>query len=82
MFSIIERNLGRYGVAKKIKDKRERNSTHDELIEKRGIYYTLHELQFQDSAVAAELMGDSTEINESVPWQPTEDFTPEEPAQD
>ena len=35
--------------------------THEELIAKRGIYYTLHELQFQDGAVAAELMGDSDE---------------------
>ena len=31
--------------------------THEELIAQRGIYYTLHELQFQDSAVAAELGG-------------------------
>ncbi|MCY4655508.1 MAG: ABC transporter ATP-binding protein [Gammaproteobacteria bacterium] len=29
--------------------------THDELIELKGIYYTLHELQFQDSTRAAEL---------------------------
>ena len=32
--------------------------THDELIAQRGIYYTLHELQFQDSQVAAELAGE------------------------
>ena len=32
--------------------------THDELIAKRGIYYTLHELQFQDASVAKELLGD------------------------
>ncbi len=35
--------------------------THDELIAKQGIYYTLHELQFQDGAVAAELMGETGE---------------------
>ena len=29
--------------------------THDELIDQKGIYYTLHELQFQDSTRAAEL---------------------------
>ncbi|MDE0055099.1 MAG: ABC transporter ATP-binding protein [Gammaproteobacteria bacterium] len=29
--------------------------THEELIAKRGIYFTLHELQFQDSVGAAEL---------------------------
>lgn len=32
--------------------------THEELIEKKGIYYTLHELQFQDSSRAAELTSD------------------------
>ena len=31
--------------------------THEELLAKRGIYYTLHELQFQDSQAAAELIG-------------------------
>ena len=31
--------------------------THEELVAQRGIYYTLHELQFQDSKVAAELTG-------------------------
>ena len=31
--------------------------THEELLAQRGIYYTLHELQFQDSQVAAELTG-------------------------
>lgn len=35
--------------------------THDELIAARGIYYTLHELQFQDSRVAAELTGTANE---------------------
>ena len=37
------------------------HGTHEELIARRGIYYTLHELQFQDSAVAAELQGLETE---------------------
>ena len=32
--------------------------THDELIALQGIYYTLHELQFQDSRIAAELSGE------------------------
>lgn len=32
--------------------------THEELIALQGIYYTLHQLQFQDSRVAAELSGD------------------------
>jgi len=31
------------------------------LIAQRGIYYTLHELQFQDSQVAAELAGETEE---------------------
>ena len=35
--------------------------THDELIAHRGIYYTLHELQFQDSKIAAELSGETEE---------------------
>ena len=35
--------------------------THDELLEKKGIYYTLHELQFQDSSRAAELTSDASE---------------------
>ncbi|MDE0036494.1 MAG: ABC transporter ATP-binding protein [Gammaproteobacteria bacterium] len=35
--------------------------THDELIAQQGIYYTLHELQFQDSQVAAELAGEKEE---------------------
>jgi ATP-binding cassette subfamily B protein len=39
----------------------EETGTHDELIAKQGIYYTLHELQFQDGAVAAELMGETGE---------------------
>jgi ATP-binding cassette subfamily B multidrug efflux pump len=32
--------------------------THEELIALRGIYHTLHELQFQDGMVAAELQGE------------------------
>lgn len=39
--------------------------THEELIAKRGIYYTLHELQFQDGAVAAELMGETEKEEQS-----------------
>jgi ATP-binding cassette, subfamily B, multidrug efflux pump len=31
--------------------------THEELLEHRGIYYTLHELQFQDSRAVEELLG-------------------------
>ena len=31
--------------------------THEELIKKQGVYYTLHELQFQDGSVADELIG-------------------------
>ena len=37
-----------HGVVKEI-------GTHEELIANRGIYYTLHELQFQDAAIADEL---------------------------
>ena len=33
--------------------------SHEELMALEGIYYTLHELQFQDSRVAAELSGDT-----------------------
>ena len=43
--------------------------THAELIAQRGIYYTLHELQFQDSQVAAELVGDATSREKrETPW--------------
>ena len=35
--------------------------THEELIAEHGIYYTLHELQFQDSKIAAELTGGKEE---------------------
>ena len=41
--------------------------THEELLAKRGIYYTLHELQFQDSQAAAELIGAAG--NENKPQQ-------------
>ncbi len=37
--------------------------THDELIDQQGIYYTLHELQFQDGAVAAELIAGDADPN-------------------
>lgn len=60
----------------------EEYGTHDELMAKQGIYYTLHELQFQDSAVAAELMGDRKEENPSPGWVPIEEYPPEEPFQD
>ncbi len=39
--------------------------THEELIAKRGIYYTLHELQFQDGAAAEEL---TEEAPQDKPW--------------
>jgi ATP-binding cassette, subfamily B, multidrug efflux pump len=45
--------------------------THEELIAQQGIYYTLHELQFQDGAIAAELMGEVSEEDDEQPagWQ-------------
>ena len=43
--------------------------THEELIKKGGIYYTLHELQFQDGSVADELIGELAEEDEvPVTW--------------
>lgn len=43
--------------------------THDELIAHQGIYYTLHELQFQDSKIAAELSGEKEEKpRRGTPW--------------
>ncbi len=43
--------------------------THEELINKRGIYYTLHELQFQDGSVADELIDELAEEDEvPVTW--------------
>lgn len=48
--------------------------THDELIAQRGIYYTLHELQFQDSKVAAELAGEKEEKPKPrFAWADTDD---------
>ena len=42
--------------------------THDELLALRGIYYTLNELQFQDSKVAAELAGESEARERGQRW--------------
>ena len=42
--------------------------THEELIAKRGIYFTLHELQFQDSAGAAELARQKRREDERPRW--------------
>ncbi len=36
------------------------HGTHEELLAKKGIYYTLHELQFQDAEIAKELSGETT----------------------
>ena len=36
------------------------HGTHEELLAKRGIYHTLHELQFQDAEAAEELSGETT----------------------
>ncbi len=36
--------------------------THEELLDRKGIYYTLHQLQFQDSATASELTADPDEL--------------------
>lgn len=54
--------------------------THEELIAQQGIYYTLHELQFQDGTVAAELMGElDTEEEVSEPaWTEDQDDTGED----
>ena len=56
--------------------------THDELIAQRGIYYTLHELQFQDSQAAAELTGDANQEGRRPRWldrAESEDDEPLEP---
>ena len=37
------------------------HGTHEELLALKGIYYTMHELQFQDSSTAAELTSDANE---------------------
>ena len=51
--------------------------THDELIAQQGIYYTLHELQFQDSKVAAELAGEKDEKpKRGMPWAEPGDDEP------
>ena len=42
--------------------------THDELLALRGIYYTLNELQFQDSKVAAELAGETGARERGSRW--------------
>ncbi|MYD42664.1 MAG: ABC transporter ATP-binding protein [Gammaproteobacteria bacterium] len=44
--------------------------THEELLAKKGIYYTLHELQFQDSATATQLTTnpDEAEANRRRRW--------------
>jgi ATP-binding cassette subfamily B protein len=54
--------------------------THEELIAQQGIYYTLHELQFQDGTAAAELMGElevDEEVTEPV-WTEDQDDTGED----
>ena len=42
--------------------------THEELLAARGIYYTLHELQFQDSQIAAELTGTNSDDRPPRRW--------------
>jgi len=54
--------------------------THEELIAQQGIYYTLHELQFQDGTAAAELKGE-LDVDEEVPepvWTEDQDDTGED----
>jgi ATP-binding cassette subfamily B protein len=54
--------------------------THEELIAQQGIYYTLHELQFQDGTAAAELKGE-VGVDEEVPepvWTEDQDDTGED----
>ena len=43
--------------------------THEELLAQRGIYYTLHELQFQDSQAAAELTGRDEAKKDAPRWE-------------
>ena len=50
-----------HGVVKEL-------GTHEELLALRGIYYTLNELQFQDSKVAAELAGEAQESKPDRRW--------------
>ena len=61
-----------HGVVKEL-------GTHEELIAHRGIYYTLHELQFQDSKVAAELTGEKEETKPRLRWVDRSGDADEEP---
>ena len=56
--------------------------SHEELMALEGIYYTLHELQFQDSRVAAELSGDTGGGTGGERGLPRNTPTPEEPDDD
>ncbi len=47
--------------------------THEELLAKKGIYYTLHELQFQDGDVAAELLGTEEVEGDEETWPSLEE---------
>ena len=56
--------------------------THEELIAQRGIYYTLHELQFQDADVAREVAreDEGSEGRTTDPrWAAVPDDPPETP---
>ena len=61
-----------HGVVKEL-------GTHEELIAQRGIYYTLHELQFQDTLVAAELTGKKEQIKPRLKWVDRSGDVDEEP---
>ena len=61
-----------HGVVKEL-------GTHDELIALGGIYYTLNELQFQDSKVAAELAGEAGETRARARWVDTGETDDEVP---
>ncbi len=61
-----------HGVVKEL-------GTHEELIAHRGIYYTLHELQFQDTLVAAELTGEKEETKPRLKWVDRSGDADEEP---
>ena len=52
--------------------------THDELLAERGIYYTLHELQFQDSQVAAELTGEAKTSEREERWRDRAEEDPDD----
>ncbi len=60
-----------HGVVKEL-------GTHEELLALKGIYYTLNELQFQDSKVAAELAGEQQERKPDRRWVDTGDGDEEE----